>query len=150
MLKRSSSKKAAKSASAPKLKKTAAKKIAVQRKKARIQEHKSAAFNEKSQWKAFRELRAKVNKKLKKLKKDFKKEVHPENLIEDINLLGLLGGEVSYMLTQLEKLEKSKQKAMKKAEKKVEKKSPKKKVAPRKAAAKKVTKSKAKAKKSVK
>ena len=122
MLKRVKSKTAVKR----KMKKVSKKTVAAQKKKAIVQEKKAASFNEKSQWKAFRDLKAKVNKKLQKLKSDFKKERRPELLIEDINMLELLGGEVHYMLIQLEKLDKSKLKSKKKASKKVVKKAVKK------------------------
>ena len=122
MLKRVKSKKTVKT----KMKKVPVKTVAVQKKKAIEQEKKAASFNEKAQWKAFRELKAKVNKKLQKLKSDFKKERRPELLVEDINMLELLGGEVHYMLIQLEKLDKSKLKAKNAAKKKAAKKTVKK------------------------
>ncbi len=127
-------KRAKKKASAPKKRKVATKTAAAKRKSTVAEKKKAASFNEKAQWKAFRELKAKLNKKMKKLKADYKKGAKPEVLIEDINMLGLIGGEANYMLLQLEKAEKS-AKAAKKAPAK-------KKAAPKKKAAKKVAKKK--------
>jgi hypothetical protein len=103
-------KKSTKALAKQKLKKDPELKADDTKKKTIAELKKADSFNEKAQWKVFRELKAKVNKKIAKLKNDFKKNEDPQVLIEDINRLSLLGGECNYMLSQLEKVEKKSRK----------------------------------------
>ena len=114
MLKRAKKKTATKSTVKRKTKKApSASAAAAKRKKTLALKKKEATANKVAQWKTFRELKAKVNEKLAKLKKDYKNQVKPEILHEDLKLLTLLGGEVHYMVLELEKMQKPKKKAKK-------------------------------------
>lgn len=114
MLKRTNTKKVAKSpvkSQAKKVKKTAAKKIvkkAVKKPAVKKKKPTAATANMESYWKKFREMKEEVKAKLEKLKKDYnKKGAGTDALIEDVNILGLLGGEIDFMIRELEKAEKN-------------------------------------------
>ena len=108
MLKRTKKKVATKSTIKRKTKKAPSATAAAKRKKTLALKKKETTANKAAQWKTFRELKAKVNEKLAKLKNDYQNEVKPEVLHEDLKMLTLLGGEVHYMVLELEKMQKNK------------------------------------------
>jgi len=117
MLKRTKKKVATKSTIKRKTKKAPSATAAAKRKKTLALKKKETTANKAAQWKTFRELKAKVNEKLAKLKNDYQNEVKPEVLHEDLKMLTLLGGEVHYMVLELEKMQKKGAKPRKTAKK---------------------------------